>query len=91
MNNKIFNEFSDDWWKEDGAFKALHSFNLLRLKYIKERILKILLRILKILDIGCGVASYVNHYQDWERVLESIQTIKQLKLLKNMQSKKVLK
>ena len=54
MNNKIFNEFSDDWWKEDGAFKALHSFNLLRLKYIKERILKNSLKNLKILDIGCG-------------------------------------
>ncbi len=54
MNNNIFSELSNDWWKEDGAFKALHSFNLLRLKYIKEKIFKNSFKNLKILDIGCG-------------------------------------
>ena len=54
IDNKVFDELSDDWWNENGAFKALHSFNLVRLKYIKTNIDTNSLKNLRILDIGCG-------------------------------------
>ena len=50
----VFDQLSEQWWDENGAFKALHSFNILRLKYIKSSIPQNSLKNLKILDIGCG-------------------------------------
>ena len=39
-NLDVFDQLSEQWWDENGAFKALHSFNILRLKYIKSSIPK---------------------------------------------------
>ena len=52
--SRLFDELSDQWWDENGSFKALHSFNLVRLEFIKKKNLKNSLNGLKILDIGCG-------------------------------------
>ena len=38
INDLIFDANSGDWWVEDGAFKALHSFNLIRTKFLIEAI-----------------------------------------------------
>ncbi len=53
-NSKLFDKLAVEWWDENGSFKALHSFNFLRLKYIKEKIKPKSFDKLKILDIGCG-------------------------------------
>ena len=50
----IFDKLSDEWWDENGSFKALHSFNLIRLEYLKKIILNKSLNGLSILDVGCG-------------------------------------
>lgn len=52
--SRLFDKLSDEWWNEDGSFKALHSFNLIRLEYIKKNSPKNSLSGLSILDIGCG-------------------------------------
>ncbi len=57
-----FSKIADEWWNPEGKFKPLHIFNPLRIKYIKENIIKHFnidkktfpLSKLKILDIGCG-------------------------------------
>jgi 2-polyprenyl-6-hydroxyphenyl methylase / 3-demethylubiquinone-9 3-methyltransferase len=57
-----FSKIAEEWWNPQGKFKPLHNFNPIRIKYIKENIvrdfnIKILdkpLKNLKILDIGCG-------------------------------------
>ena len=54
MSDKLFDSLSDYWWDENGPFKALHSFNLTRVKYIKNNLGKNDLKDLRILDIGCG-------------------------------------
>ena len=54
LNNQLFDSLSDEWWNENGPFKALHSYNLIRLKYIIENVNKTSLSKLKILDVGCG-------------------------------------
>ena len=46
-----FEALSQRWWDEDGAFKALHDINPLRLDFIEERAG---LAGTKVLDIGCG-------------------------------------
>ena len=46
-----FEALSQRWWDEDGAFKALHDINPLRLDFIEERAG---LAGKKVLDIGCG-------------------------------------
>ena len=51
---QFFDELSKDWWDEDGPFKALHSFNLIRINFIKDKIIKKSFKGLKVLDIGCG-------------------------------------
>ena len=53
-NSKIFDKLSDEWWDESGSFKALHSFNLVRLEYLKKHNLHKSLNGLNILDVGCG-------------------------------------
>ena len=57
-----FNKIADDWWDPNGKFKPLHKFNPIRIKYIKENIIKDYeinridkpLEGIKVLDIGCG-------------------------------------
>ena len=64
--NKIeiekFSNMADEWWDPHGKFKPLHKFNPIRIKYIKEIILKQFkiknknkpLSGINILDIGSG-------------------------------------
>ena len=57
-----FSKIAEEWWNPDGKFKPLHNFNPIRIKYIKENIIKEFniknsirpFKNLKILDIGCG-------------------------------------
>ena len=35
-----FSKIADEWWNPEGKFKPLHIFNPLRIKYIKENIIK---------------------------------------------------
>jgi 2-polyprenyl-6-hydroxyphenyl methylase/3-demethylubiquinone-9 3-methyltransferase len=57
-----FSKIAEEWWNPNGKFKPLHNFNPIRIKYIKENILKDFnikysdkpLKNIKILDIGCG-------------------------------------
>ena len=57
-----FSKIAKEWWNPHGKFKPLHNFNPIRIKYIKDNIVKDLniknlnkpLKNLKILDIGCG-------------------------------------
>jgi 2-polyprenyl-6-hydroxyphenyl methylase/3-demethylubiquinone-9 3-methyltransferase len=52
--SRLFDKLSNEWWDEDGSFKALHSFNLIRIQYLKKNNLKKSLNGLNILDVGCG-------------------------------------
>ena len=65
INKKEIEKFSriaEEWWNPNGKFKPLHNFNPIRIKYIKDNIIKDLnikssekpLKNIKILDIGCG-------------------------------------
>ncbi|MDA9598570.1 bifunctional 2-polyprenyl-6-hydroxyphenol methylase/3-demethylubiquinol 3-O-methyltransferase UbiG [Candidatus Pelagibacter sp.] len=57
-----FSKIAEEWWNPEGKFKPLHKFNPIRIKYIKENIIKTFktdkkkdpLKNIKILDIGCG-------------------------------------
>ena len=57
-----FSKIAEERWNPNGKFKPLHNFNPIRIKYIKENIVKDLnikssnkpLKNIKILDIGCG-------------------------------------
>jgi 2-polyprenyl-6-hydroxyphenyl methylase/3-demethylubiquinone-9 3-methyltransferase len=57
-----FSEIAEEWWNPNGKFKPLHNFNPIRIKYIKENIVKDFnirssekpLKNIKLLDIGCG-------------------------------------
>jgi|TARA_B100001741_G_C16549157_1_gene598397 2-polyprenyl-6-hydroxyphenyl methylase/3-demethylubiquinone-9 3-methyltransferase len=57
-----FSNLAEEWWDPNGKFKPLHKFNPIRIKYIKNTIIKqfkIKNKIkpflnLEILDIGCG-------------------------------------
>ena len=43
INKKEIDKFSklaSEWWNPNGKFKPLHKFNPVRLRYIKESILK---------------------------------------------------
>ena len=53
-SSKVFDNLSDEWWDENGSFKALHSFNLIRLEFLKKNNLKKSFNGLSVLDIGCG-------------------------------------
>ncbi len=53
-NSELFDSLAEEWWNENGSFKALHSFNFVRLKYIRKQIRRKSMKNLKILDIGCG-------------------------------------
>ena len=65
INKKEIEKFSNiasEWWNPNGKFKPLHKFNPIRIKYIKENIIKNFrlnhtdqpLKKINILDIGCG-------------------------------------
>ena len=57
-----FNKIAEEWWDPNGKFKPLHKFNPIRIKYIKENIIKDFnissndkpLIGISVLDIGCG-------------------------------------
>ena len=59
---EIFNKIAEEWWDPNGKFKPLHKFNPIRIKYIKENIIKDFnissndkpLIGISVLDIGCG-------------------------------------
>ncbi len=65
VNKKEIEKFSKiaaEWWNPNGKFKPLHKFNPIRIKYIKDNIIKKFnlnssnkpLKTINILDIGCG-------------------------------------
>ena len=65
INKKEIEQFSNmaaEWWDPEGKFKPLHKFNPIRIKYIKENIIKEFqlknkkypLSGINVLDIGCG-------------------------------------
>ena len=65
INKKEIEKFSNmaaEWWDPEGKFKPLHKFNPIRIKYIKENIIKEFqlknkkypLFGINVLDIGCG-------------------------------------
>ncbi|WP_440653511.1 bifunctional 2-polyprenyl-6-hydroxyphenol methylase/3-demethylubiquinol 3-O-methyltransferase UbiG [Candidatus Pelagibacter sp. HIMB1542] len=65
INKKEIEKFSNmaaEWWDPEGKFKTLHKFNPIRIKYIKENIIKEFqlknkkypLSGINVLDIGCG-------------------------------------
>lgn len=51
-----FSKIADQWWDLNGKFKPLHSFNPLRLNYIRSHIEAKMgtVQNIKLLDIGCG-------------------------------------
>jgi 2-polyprenyl-6-hydroxyphenyl methylase/3-demethylubiquinone-9 3-methyltransferase len=57
-----FSKMATEWWNPNGKFKPLHKFNPIRIRYIKENIVKNFklknkikpLEKINILDIGCG-------------------------------------
>ena len=57
-----FSKLAKDWWNPNGKFKPLHKFNPIRIKYIRDNIVKKFnlkysskpLKNISILDIGCG-------------------------------------
>ena len=57
-----FSKIAEEWWNPHGKFKPLHNFNPIRIKYIKENIIKDFnikslekpLKNINLLDIGCG-------------------------------------
>ena len=57
-----FSKIASEWWNPEGKFKPLHKFNPIRIKYIKDNIIKKFkissksfpLKNINILDIGCG-------------------------------------
>ena len=65
INKKEIEKFSKiaaEWWNPNGKFKPLHKFNPIRIKYIKDNIIRKFnlnssnkpLKTINILDIGCG-------------------------------------
>ena len=35
-----FSKIAKEWWNPEGKFKPLHKFNPVRIKYIKENVIK---------------------------------------------------
>jgi len=56
--HSFFDQLSEQWWSESGAFALLHSMNSARIQFIKnlseKYFLKNGLENLNILDVGCG-------------------------------------
>lgn len=61
---KRFSTLSKDWWNIDGPLKALHSFNVIRIPWIRDRLRPnykqeagesyLPLKQLNVIDVGCG-------------------------------------
>jgi 2-polyprenyl-6-hydroxyphenyl methylase / 3-demethylubiquinone-9 3-methyltransferase len=57
-----FSKIAEEWWNPNGKFRPLHNFNPIRIKYIRDNLIKDFkvksfdkpLKNIKILDIGCG-------------------------------------
>ena len=57
-----FSKIASEWWDPSGKFKPLHKFNPIRIRYIKDNIMRNYklnlsdkpLKKINILDIGCG-------------------------------------
>ena len=57
-----FSKIAEEWWNPNGKFKPLHNFNPIRIKYIKDNLVKDFniktsnkpFKNIRILDIGCG-------------------------------------
>jgi 2-polyprenyl-6-hydroxyphenyl methylase / 3-demethylubiquinone-9 3-methyltransferase len=58
-----FNALAEEWWKPNGAFKAIHAFNRVRVTHLSERLPVLLKRDpaaarplagIRMLDVGCG-------------------------------------
>ena len=57
-----FSKIANEWWDPNGKFKPLHKLNPIRIKYIRDNIIKDFklnnsnkpLKKINILDIGCG-------------------------------------
>jgi 2-polyprenyl-6-hydroxyphenyl methylase/3-demethylubiquinone-9 3-methyltransferase len=57
-----FSKIAEEWWNPNGKFKPLHNFNPIRIKYIKENIIRDFkiksskkpLNKINLVDIGCG-------------------------------------
>ena len=57
-----FSKIAEEWWDPKGKFKPLHKFNPIRIRYIKDHIIKSFnlnlkdkpLKNIDVLDIGCG-------------------------------------
>ena len=57
-----FSKIAEEWWNPNGKFKPLHNFNPIRIKYIRDNIIKDFktkslvkpLKNINLLDIGCG-------------------------------------
>ena len=59
-----FSKIAEEWWNPDGKFKPLHNFNPIRIKYIKDNIVKNSnkpLNDIQVLDIGCGGGLLCEH------------------------------
>ena len=57
MMSDIFDQLSNEWWKIDGAFKALHSFNYVRVALVNDIVVNEIKRKkqqISLLDLGCG-------------------------------------
>jgi len=53
----IFDKLSNEWWDLNGAFKALHSYNFVRINYVRNMVFskfKNSFENLNLLDVGCG-------------------------------------
>jgi 2-polyprenyl-6-hydroxyphenyl methylase/3-demethylubiquinone-9 3-methyltransferase len=58
-----FSQIAEEWWDEEGKFKPLHQFNPIRIKYIRDKVIKHFsitnkstkpFEKLRFLDVGCG-------------------------------------
>ena len=56
INNAVYDEFADTWWREDGFLQALHALNPGRFAYF-EKLLReqgIDPKESRVIDVGCG-------------------------------------
>ena len=68
-----FSKIAEEWWNPNGKFKPLHNFNPIRIKYIKENIikdLKIKLSEKVLIKLTCWIlvvveGYYLNQCVDW--------------------------
>ncbi|MDC3131990.1 methyltransferase domain-containing protein, partial [Pelagibacteraceae bacterium] len=51
---ELFDNYSNEWWDENGKFKILHQIRPIRVRYILDQINNNSPKNLDILDLGCG-------------------------------------